>query len=133
MGPDPEHDEGEKQMLLIENTEFATMRGMWNQVLDSLLRRMAEGGNSSGSVTLKLNIVLANTEVETAEGKRLAKHPIFDYKITSNMPQQFTYRNDILLGEVEMEYTEEGGIKLKRLPNSQMTLDDYERDEEDNT
>ena len=120
-------------MLLIENPEFATMRGMWNQVLDSLLRRMAEGGNSSGSVTLKLNIVVANTEVETEEGKRLAKHPIFDYKITSNMPQTFTYKNDILLGEVEMEYTEEGGIKLKRMPNSQMTLDEYERDEEDDT
>lgn len=120
-------------MLLIENPEFASMRGMWNQVLDSLLSRMAEGGNSSGSVTLKLNIVLSNTEVETAEGKRLAKHPKFDYKITSNMPQQFTYRNVILLGEVEMEYTEEGGIKLKRLPNSQMTLDDYERDEADDT
>ena len=62
----------------------------------------------------------------------LAKHPIFDYKITSNMPQTFTYKNDILLGEVEMEYTEEGGIKLKRMPNSQMTLDDYERDEDEN-
>ena len=47
------------------------------------------------------------------------------------MPQTFTYKNDILLGEVEMEYTEEGGIKLKRLPNAQMTLDDYEHDTED--
>lgn len=120
-------------MLLIENPEFADMRGMWNQVLDSLLRRMTEGGHSDGSVTLKLNVLLANTEVETPEGKRLAKHPNFDYKITSNMPQTYTYKNDILLGEVEMEYTEEGGIKLKRLPNSQMTLDDYERDEEDDT
>ena len=119
-------------MLLIENPEFATMRGMWNQVLDSLLRRMAEGGHSDGSVTLKLNVLLTNTEVETPEGKRMAKHPIFDYKITSNMPQTFTYKNDILLGEVEMEYTEEGGIKLKRMPNSQMTLDDYERDEDEN-
>jgi hypothetical protein len=115
-------------MLLIENPEFSTMRGMWNQVLDSLLRRMAEGGYSQGSVTMKLNIVLAKTEVETAEGKRLANHPIFDYKITSNMPQTFTYKNDILLGEVEMECTEENGIRLKRLPNAQMTLDDYEDD-----
>ena len=41
-------------MLLIENPEFCTMRGMWNQVLDSLLRRMTEGGYSQGSVTLKL-------------------------------------------------------------------------------
>lgn len=118
-------------MLLIENPEFCTMRGMWNQVLDSLLRRMTEGGYSQGSVTLKLNILVAKTEVETAEGKRLANHPIFDYKITSNMPQTFTYKNDILLGEVEMVYTEEGGIKLKRLPNAQMTLDDYEHDTED--
>lgn len=118
-------------MLLIESPEFAEMRGTWNQVFNALLRKMTEGGNSSGSVTLKLNIVVGNAEVETAEGKRLAKHPIFDYKITSNMPQTFTYKNDILLGEVEMEYTEEGGIKLKRLPNSQMTLDDYERDEDD--
>ena len=43
-------------MLLIENPEFSTMRGTWNQVLDSLLRRMVNEGHSQGSVTLKLNI-----------------------------------------------------------------------------
>lgn len=115
-------------MLLIENPEFSEMRGMWNQVLDSLLRRMAEGGQSSGSVTLKLNVLMAHTEVETAEGTRIAKIPNFDYKVTSNMPQTFTYKSHLLLGEVEMECTEETGIKLKRLPNAQMTLDDYEDD-----
>ena len=120
-------------MLLIESPEFDEMRGTWNQVFNALLRKMAEGGNSSGSVTLKLNILVANVEVETPKGKRLARAPIFDYKITSNLPQTFSYKNDVHIGEVEMEYTEEGGTKLKRLPNYQMTLDDYERDEEDDT
>lgn len=118
-------------MLLIENPEFSTMRGTWNQVLDSLLRRMVSEGHSQGSVTLKLNIQMGYTAVETAEGGRMATVPNFDYKVTSNMPQTYSYKEDMRMGEVEIEYDEDnGGIRLRRLPNTQMTLSDYERDKD---
>ena len=115
-------------MLLIENPEFCDMRGMWNQVLDGLLRKMNESGMSSGSVTLKLNIQMEHIAVDTGKDARMATVPNFEYKVTSNMPQTHTYKGNVMIGEVEMEYTEDGGIRLKRLPNSQMTLEDYEDD-----
>lgn len=121
-------------MLLIESPEFAGMRGMWNQALDGVLRKMAADNHPQGTVTLKLNIELTYPTVETIIGKRTAKVPNFDYKITTNVPQTSTFKEDLAIGEVEMEYTPETGVTLKRLPG-QMTLDQYEEesDEDDDT
>ena len=112
-------------MLLIENTEFAEMRGMWNQVLDSLLRRMSESGSSAGSVSMKLTITVNRVIVDHPGGKRVANIPQFDYKITSNMPQTITTKGALLIGESEL-INADGDIRLKRVPNAQMTLQDLD-------
>lgn len=116
-------------MLLIENPEFGEMRGMWNQVLDSLLRRMDESGSSSGSVTLKLAITVNKTIVESLEGKRLANIPQFDYKVTSNMPQTITTKGSLMIGESEL-ICSDGNMSLRRVPAAQMTLQDLEEDDD---
>lgn len=113
-------------MLLIEDPEFAHMRGAWNSALDGMLRKLVTDNHSQGSVTLKLNVQMAYPAVDTPAGRRMAKVPEFEYKITTNVPQTYTYKEDLRMGEVEMEFTPETGIRLKRLPNAQMTLDDYD-------
>lgn len=115
-------------MLLIENPEFSEMRGMFNQVMDSLLRRMLTGDGSQGSVTLKINIELRREEVEGMG--RLAVIPDFSYNVTSNLPQKITTKGTLLLGAREI-VDGPAGIALNRVPVGQMRLEDYEEEQDD--
>jgi len=51
----------------------------------------------------------------------------------ANVPQTYTFKEGLTMGQVEMEYTPELGVTLKRLPG-QMTLEQYEEEsKEDDT
>lgn len=115
-------------MLLIENPDFAELRGLFNQILDSLLRRMVNGNGSQGSVTLKIDIELRREEVEGMG--RMAIIPDFSYNVTSNLPQKITTKGSLMLGEREI-VDGPAGITLHRVPVGQMRLEDYEKEQDD--
>ena len=75
--------------LNITSPEFATLRAGFDKMLNTTMAKLREGGTTSATLSLKLDIDLFKEAVDMPNGStRWANKPLFSHKYTATIQQK---------------------------------------------